>query len=222
MNPTPLPKKVIFIIDEKNLPPSAPMLFRSLAFLADSVLVLFLSAIAVKLLLPIFCPNGFFVFTEYYRELSIAYETAAVATANGTAVDSVALDSVFSRIAQDETLLSFFDTLYTVSFLTAALYFILTEFFMRGQTLGKKIFGLRTVIYGTLFPPLFLQILSRAFWKAFTVVPAAILLTAIAVVNAIVVVFSRRHRGWHDKVARTDVVDLRAQSTQEFLPSFCS
>lgn len=218
MNPPPIPKKVIFVVDEKNLPPPAPMLFRSLAFGADSVLVLFLSAIAVKLFLPLFCPNGFFVFTEYYRELSFAYETTLLAAANGNAVDSVALDSVLTRIAQDETLLSFFDTTYTVSFLTAALYFILTEFFMRGQTLGKKIFGLRTVIYGTPFPPLFLQILSRAFWKAFTVVPAGILLTLLAVINANVVAFSRRHRGWHDKLARTDVIDLRALNTQKFSP----
>ncbi len=214
MNPPPLPKKVIFVVDEKNLPPSAPMLFRSLAFLADSILVLFLSAIAVKLLLPVFCPNGFFVFSEYYRELGSAYEATLTAAANGNAVPA-ALDSVLNRIAQDETLLSFFDTTYTVSFLTAALYFILTEFFMRGQTLGKKIFGLRTVIYGTPFPPLFLQILSRAFWKAFTVVPAGILLTLLAVINANVVAFSRRHRGWHDKLAQTDVIDLRTLNTQK-------
>lgn len=210
MNPPPIPKKVIFVVDEKNLPPSAPMFFRSLAFLADSVLVLFLSAIAVKLFLPFFCPNGFFVFTEYYRELNSAYEATLLAAANGNSVDSSALDSVLRRIAQDETLISFFDTTYTVSFLTAVLYFILTEFFMRGQTLGKKIFGLRTVIYGTPFPPLFLQILSRAFWKAFTVVPVGILLALLAVINATIVALSRRHRGWHDKLARTEVIDLRA------------
>ncbi|MBP3302653.1 MAG: RDD family protein [Opitutales bacterium] len=218
MNPPPLPEKVIFIVDEKNLLPSAPMLFRSLAFLADSVLVLFLSAIAVKLLLPVFCPNGFFVFTEYYRELGSAYEATLTAAANGGTANSTALDSVFNRISQDETLISFFDTIYTVSFLVAVLYFILTEFFMRGQTLGKKIFGLRTVIYGTPFPPLFLQILSRAFWKAFTVVPAGILLTLLAVINANIVAFSRRHRGWHDKLARTDVIDLRALNTQNSSP----
>ncbi len=210
MTPPPIPKKVIFVIDEKNLPPEAPMRYRALAFLADSLLILILSAIFIKFLLPVFCPGGFFAFSEYYREINSAYESALIAAANGNAASADVLDATLARATRDETLISFFETINTISFVVAVLYFVLTEFFMRGQTLGKKIFGIQTAVYGTPFPPLFLQILSRAFWKAFTVVPAGLLLTLLAVINANVVAFSRRHRGWHDKLARTDVIDLRA------------
>lgn len=209
MNPLPT-KKVVFVVDEKNLPPPAPMGFRVAAFVADSVLIFFLSAISVKFLLPVFCPEGIFVFSEYYQEIQKTYETSLLSAVNGNTASTALLDEVLVRAANNETLVEFFEIIYTISFLSAAIYFVLTEFFMRGQTLGKRIFGLRTVIFGTPFPPLFLQILSRALWKAFTVVPSGMLLVILAIVNANIVAFSRRHRGWHDKLARTEVIDLRA------------
>ena len=207
MTPPPIPEKLIFVVAEKDLPPTAPLRFRIFAFLADGILALILSALAVKFLLPVFCPNGFPVFAEYYREFQTGYE-AALVSATGGNIDRSALEAVSARALQDPTLYSFFETVYTISFITTALYFVLTEYFLRGQTIGKKIFGLRTVVFGTPFPPLFLQILSRSFWKAFTLVPVGIWLALLGTLNAGVVVFSRRHRGWHDKLAKTEVIDL--------------
>ena len=208
MNPPPIPEKLVFVVAEKDLPPAAPLRFRVLAFLADGVLALIVAALAVKILVPVFYPEGFSLFAEYYRDFRTAYEAALNAAVSGN-VDRTAIDAVSARALQDERLYSFFETVYSVSFIAVALYFVLTEFFLRGQSLGKKIFGLRTVVFGTPFPPLFLQILSRSFWKAITLVPVGPLLALLGLANAVVVLFARRHRGWHDKLARTEVIDLR-------------
>lgn len=213
MNPPQFSQKIVITVAEKDLPPPAPLRFRAFAFLADGILATVGSAIAVKFLLPVFSPDGFSVFAEYYHETREIYEAAlTTAAANGNADPAAteALNAISERALRDEKLASFFEVAYTISFLTAALYFVLSEFFLRGQTLGKKIFGLRTVIFGTPLPPLFLQILSRSFWKAILLVPAGILLMLLGIANATVTLFSRRHRGWHDKLARTEVIDARA------------
>lgn len=213
-NPPPLPRKIFIAIDEKNAPPPAPMLFRTLAFVADSVIVSLASALALKFLLPIFSPDGFRVFSDYFMQFDAAYERTLSAAASGRFVSADALSSVVEKASEDATLLSFFETAYAISFIAAALYFVLSEYFLRGQTLGKKIFGLRTVIFGTARAPFFLQTLSRAFWKAATIVPAGLLLTLLVIVNAHVIVFAKRHRGWHDKLARTEVIDARKEKTE--------
>lgn len=194
---------------EKNLPPPAPLSFRTLAFLADSVLVLFATALLLKLALPAFCPEGVSALAEFSRQLTDAYARAAEAAAAGRVVSADAVTALAEGAAQDEALISLFETAYVISFAASLAYFVCTEQFLRGQTLGKKIFGLRTVFFGTTLPPPFLLTLSRSFWKAISIVPSGWLLTLLAIVNAHVVVFAKRHRGWHDKLARTEVVDAR-------------
>lgn len=204
----PLPPGGGVALSGKIVPAPAPLLFRTLAFCADGVLVFLATMLALKLFLPIVCPTGFAVCMDYWTQISAAYEAAAADAARGV-VATERLNELVAAASQDETLASFFETVNTISFLLAVLYFVLTEQFMRGQTLGKKIFGLRTVTAGTEEPPRFLQTLSRAFWKAISVVPVGIILTLLAIVNAHVIVFARRHRGWHDKLARTEVVDTK-------------
>lgn len=207
MFPPPLPNETSA---DAQLPPPAPLVPRTLAFLADSVLVLLASALALKFLLPVFCPNGLSVFLDYARKISATYQDALDAAARGNAVSADAMNALAEQAAQNaDLMIAFSETISTVSFVVGALYFILTEHFMRGRTLGKKIFSLRTVVAGTTHPPLFLQTLSRAFWKTISIVPAGMILTLLAVVNAHVVVFAGRHRGWHDRLARTEVVDER-------------
>lgn len=205
----PIPEKTSGVPAETALPPSAPMFFRTLAFIADGVLVLLAIALALKLLLPVFCPAGLAAFSGYLEKFSAAYENLFAAAAAGRIVSPDALNAVVEAAAQDEDFVSFFESAYGISFCVALLYFALTEYFLHGQTPGKKMFGLRTVIFGTERPPFFLQALSRAFWKAASIVPAGLILSILVIVNAHVVVFARRHRGWHDKLARTEVVDER-------------
>lgn len=197
--------------DGKSVPAPAPLLYRTLAFCADSLLVFLGTMLALKILLPILCPNGLVVCLDYWTQISAEYANAMDAAARGV-VATDKLNSLVESAAQDETLASFFEAVNSISFLLAALYFALTEQFMRGQTLGKKIFGLRTVLAGTEIPPNLLQSISRAFWKAISLVPVGWILTILALVNAHVVVFARRHRGWHDKLARTEVVDTKRKT----------
>ncbi len=214
MLPPPLPNETSA---DAQLPPPAPLFPRTLAFLADSVVVLLASALALKFLLPVFCPRGLSAFLDYARQISAAYQAALDAAARGNAVSADAMNALAEQAAQNADLIAFSETISTVSFVVGVLYFILTEHFMRGRTIGKKIFSLRTVVAGTTLPPLFLQTLSRAFWKTISIVPAGLILTLLAVVNAHVVVFAGRHRGWHDRLARTEVVDERGlqDSTSE-------
>lgn len=187
----------------------APLIFRTLAFFADSVLVLVAALFVLKIYLPIFCPDGFSTFVDYVEKFSVAYNETLASAAAGT-VSSARLDAVSAAAAQDVTLFSFFETINAVSLVVAVLYFVLTEYFGRGQTLGKKIFGLRTVAAGTRdVAPTFFQTFSRALWKAISLVPAGVILLLLAIINAHVVFFSRRHRGWHDKLSRTEVIDTR-------------
>lgn len=210
--PPSIPPELFLAFAEKNLPPPAPMLFRTLAFLADGVLVLLAGTLALKFLLPVFSPDGFAAFADFMNQVSSAYDSALNAAVSGHGISSVGrFDAIVENASRNEALASFFETGYVISFVVAALYFVLTEQFMRGQTLGKKIFGVRTVIFGSARAPVFMQTLSRSFWKAASIVPAGLILTLLVIVNAHVTAFARRHRGWHDKLARTEVVDARRE-----------
>jgi len=195
-------------IEPKTVP--ASVVFRTLAFLADSVLAFIVTLFVLKISLPIFSPEGVDAVFDYSKKFFDAYTETINDAARGV-VSSAKLDAISAAATQDATLNSFFTTINTISLIVTTLYFLLSEQFMRGQTLGKKIFGLRTVIAGTEDePPTFFQTLSRSFWKAITIVPAGIILIVLTIINAHVVVFAKRHRGWHDKISRTEVIDERA------------
>lgn len=200
---------MIFVTPESLLPRPAPLIPRILAFLADTLLIMLGSALLLKILLPVFSGNGLSVFFDTVNQLSAVY--AEEATSGNAEVASNAATAIIEKAAQNESLVDLFETAYLIAFIFAVLYFTLTEHFLRGQTLGKRIFGLRTVLFGTSkIPPMFLQTLSRAFWKAATIFFTGILLSLILTINGFVVLFSKRHRGWHDKLARTEVIDARA------------
>ncbi len=195
--------------DDAALPPPAPLLPRTLAFLADSIVAMLASALALKLLLPVLCPRGISTVVDYTRRISAAYETALNDAISGNIASAEAVNELLVQASQDATVISFSETIFTVTFVVCMLYFTLSEQFMHGRTLGKKIFSLRTVIAGTTLPPRLFQTLSRALWKTISIVPSGIILPILAIVNAHVVVFAKRHRGWHDKLARTEVIDAR-------------
>ena len=79
---------------EKNLPPPAPLSFRTLAFLADSVLVLFATALLLKLALPAFCPEGVSALADFSRQMTDAYARAAEAAAAGRVVSADAVTAL--------------------------------------------------------------------------------------------------------------------------------
>lgn len=218
-------------ISDCGFPVSAPLSLRALAFLADSALVFLLAALGMKLLLPVFCPQGVSAFLDIYGEISALYESAAVAAANGQAVPAIETGPILTKAAEDEAIVDLYGTAYLIAFFSGVLYFTLTEMFMKGQTLGKKIVRIRTVTFGAgkllwkipgingnaqktfvldlKRPPTLWETLPRATWKSVTIFPVDLLLLLLAAGNAIATIFSKRHRGWIDKFSRTEVIDER-------------
>lgn len=199
-------------IQQKIEPTTVPasVIFRTLAFLADGVVTFILALFVLKISLPFTCPDGVETMLNYSEKFYEAYAETLNDAARGV-VSSAKLDAISAAAVKDATLNSFFTIINTTSLIVATLYFLLSEQIMHGRTLGKKIFGLRTVVTGTEdCPPAFFQTLSRSFWKAISLVPAGIILIVLAIINAHIVVFAKRHRGWHDKLSQTEVIDERA------------
>lgn len=207
-NRSAFPPNSVAAIPEKNLPKPASLLARGAEFVADSILVSLATGVLLKILLPTFFANECAIFLDYAEQILSLFDASIQAAAQGKNVDvfSAEISALAEEASQDESMFDLFGAIFGISFGAALLYFLLTEHFLRGKTLGKKIFGIRTVTFGTTLPPFFVQTLSRSFWKALTLVPAGLLILIAVVINAHVVVFARRHRGWHDKLSRTEVI----------------
>jgi len=95
----------------------------------------------------------------------------------------------------------------TVSFCVVGGALTAQEWLGQGRTLGKRIFGLRSVDIATGEAPGFLPALLRSAWKsAFLCLPNP-LFTLLGIVNAHVPLFRKDRRAWHDLWTRTQVVD---------------
>lgn len=86
----------------------------------------------------------------------------------------------------------------------------LQEALWRGQTLGKRIFNLRTVDLATQAEPTFMACLLRSFWKAAFVTLYNPITIVLGIVNFHVPLFRHDKRSWHDMLSRTYVVDARS------------
>ena len=96
-----------------------------------------------------------------------------------------------------------------VCFFVMLLGLFLQEWLWRGQTLGKRIFNLRTVDHATQAPPTLMACLLRSFWKAAFVTLYNPLTIVIGLVNFHVPLFRYDRRSWHDMLSRTYVIDAK-------------
>lgn len=182
------------------LPPHVPTVrlagigARFLAFLMDVSLVGLLAAfLLVKILLPREQPVGLEAFMTAYRTYESQVETA-LATGEKTPpppkLDDNEAIRELAEYTQQTLLLMFF------------LYFGACEWLMRGSSLGKRTFGLRSVMLGSAFPPTPLQAILRGALKAF----ALIGLPPISWLIFLTVPLISGRRGVHDLLTRTVVV----------------
>jgi hypothetical protein len=96
-----------------------------------------------------------------------------------------------------------------VCFFVMLLGLFLQEWLWRGQTLGKRIFNLRTVDHATQATPTFMACLLRSFWKAAFVTLYNPITLVIGLINFHVPLFRYDRRSWHDMLSRTYVTDAR-------------
>jgi uncharacterized RDD family membrane protein YckC len=94
------------------------------------------------------------------------------------------------------------------------LYFSLSDLFMRGSTLGKKIFKLQVICLKTLTPPGGTTILLRNCLKTLSI---TIIFPILLIINLIYPIFNRRRQAGHDAIAKTIVI--HAQNAQQLNPT---
>ena len=106
----------------------------------------------------------------------------------------------YSELKVSEEYLDLAGTTITTLFLVLATYFAASEIFLRGATLGKRVFGLRVARWSTGAPPLVLESMSRSIFKATCLIWPWLLLADI-----IPLFFRATRRAGHDYLARTIV-----------------
>lgn len=183
----------------------APLILRALAFLADALLVLFATFVALKFLIPQFWGTELKSIAEDGETLWNAYVNAIASGANPNSLGN--LQPLAQKFGENPALGTLLEACETISLAVAFSYFLLTEYFGKGASLGKKIFRLRTISQLSGTPPCFLQCFSRSIWRACTIAPPGIIIGLIALINAHVPFFSSRRHGWHDRLSRTEVID---------------
>lgn len=207
--PPPIPPEILLKIAEANLPPPAPLLPRALAFIADGILATLLALLAIHWLIPVCVPEDFPVFLQSAETLWNAYREANLSLAQGNRQAMETFSQILFEQTQQEAFQNSITFLNLTAMLTSLAYFILSETLTHGASFGKKIFRLRVISTFTGEPPRLLQTVSRSLWRACTVAPAGILILIVVTINAHVPFFTYRRRAWHDKLARTDVIDDR-------------
>lgn len=204
--PPPIPHELLSEIQNAHLKP-APLFPRTLAFLADGILAALLAWLAVYSLIPVFVPEAFPVFKETLQSAFQDYRAATLAMAAGDRLPAEIFARKLSEKLGSDAVLTVIDFITITSTLVSFAYFVLSERLTRGASLGKKMFRLRVISTLTGEPPNLLQTISRSVWRACSVVPANILIALIVAADAHVPFFSYRRRAWHDKLARTEVID---------------
>jgi uncharacterized RDD family membrane protein YckC len=96
-----------------------------------------------------------------------------------------------------------------MTFMTMLGALTMQEWLMKGRTIGKLIFSLRTIQLPMAEPPSFLSALLRSAWKAaFFALPNPLFMI-LGIINFHVPLFRRDKRAWHDLWSRSQVVDAR-------------
>lgn len=194
------------------LPPPRPakMGYRMLAFALDSVLAI---ALAVLLCLRVLLPSlGGEAEGEFWAFVH-SYERAAEAVQEGVAnEDAMQMLVVGESVEQTASRFFFF------SLMVLCAYFFLSEWLMRGETLGKRICRMRTVHLTHRRPPNRMEALVRGCMKGISLAVIFFLpgvfggniyaiLIALLAVDYVIAFYNPMRRTLHDMAANTLVVE---------------
>ncbi|MCR5184010.1 MAG: RDD family protein [Opitutales bacterium] len=179
--------------------PVAGIGWRTLAFLADSLLLLLLLIAVLFIGFGEQC-NEFaeklIAFQEDYRKIVALGDLERLQKFQTEILD-------FRQSPVCETL----GNVFTYGGLALAFfYFFIGEFFFGGTSLGKRIVRIKTLsVNGEKLTAV--QCGLRSFWKALTFMPTNFIVVILIIANAYVPFFNKLRRGWHDKTSGTIVVN---------------
>ncbi len=189
--PPPLPN------DTPEEPTPANLFFRGLALLLDTLLIGFAVAFILRsFILPNEFPDGMREFGVWLEKVAAEAERAQ---ANGVMPE---------RIHAPSSVAAMIDYSHWLAIVLFWLYFFASETFMRGASLGKRIFRIQVIQVNALRPPPFLDSALRSMFKAVSVLSFLFLPSlAISVINFSIPFFNSRRLAGHDFLCRTRVVE---------------
>ena len=169
--------------------------YRCFAFLLDCILAGVVTLFLLdRILLPLYHPAGL----EEMKETMQAYEAAA-----GEALDNqTEVPQLFDYMLKSDNVMDMLKFILSISMLVFFTYFFFFELFMRGTTLGKKMFRIQTISMETSSPPGFMQAFLRAAMKTIMLL-GSIPFTWLSFILAF---FTSQKRTGHDILTRTLVV----------------
>ena len=195
-NPPPIP------------PPPAGFWWRTLACLADIVPLMILGWALAGLLAG---PDELAARkqTEAWTQ-RMADQYLRAFTSHNTRDQQALFDMVLHPKKEDleaaETWINFQGMMVFMTMLGAL---TIQEWSLKGRTLGKRIFNLRTIQLPSAEPPSLLSALLRSAWKsAFFALPNPFFMI-LGIINFHVPLFRRDKRAWHDLWSRSQVVDAK-------------
>ena len=186
--------------------PPAGYFWRTLACLADIVPLLFLGVMIAGLTAG---PDELAAKAKVtqFEQRFVAQYTKAI-THPSERDQKVLMDMI---LKPDEKDLDAVSTWYThqgeVCFFVMMVALMLQEALWSGQTIGKKIFNLRTVDFYTQEPPRIMSCILRSAWKSSFIALANPFTALLGIINFHVPLFRKDRRAWHDMFTRTYVVD---------------
>jgi hypothetical protein len=186
--------------------PPAGYFWRTLACLADIIPLLFLGVMIAGLTAG---PDELAAKAKVaqFEQRFVAQYTKAI-THPSEHEQKVLMDMI---LKPDEKDLDAVSVWYThqgeVCFFVMLVALMLQEAFWSGQTIGKKIFNLRTVDYYTQEPPRIMSCILRSAWKSSFIALANPFTALLGIINFHVPLFRKDSRAWHDMFTRTYVVD---------------
>lgn len=190
-----------------TLPP-AGFWWRSLAFLADFIPLIVLGLFVAGHLANDEQAAARAKSDQYQERLIKLYEQAL--TQPSSRAQSTLMNTLLHPAEDDiQAYVDWHVYQGEVCFFVMLLGLFLQEWLWRGQTLGKRIFNLRTVDHATQAPPTLMACLLRSFWKAAFVTLYNPLTIVIGLVNFHVPLFRYDRRSWHDMLSRTYVIDAK-------------
>jgi hypothetical protein len=195
-NPPPIP------------PPAAGYWWRTFACLADIIPLMFLGwALAALLASPEELAAR--KQTEAWTQRLTNQYMHALQTGNQRELQGI-VDAALHPKKEDLDAAEIWITFQgTMTFMTMLGALTMQEWLMKGRTIGKLIFSLRTIQLPMAEPPSFLSALLRSAWKAaFFALPNPLFMI-LGIINFHVPLFRRDKRAWHDLWSRSQVVDAR-------------
>ncbi|MDR2429569.1 MAG: RDD family protein [Puniceicoccales bacterium] len=188
-------------------PPPAPFLWRSLAHSLDWLLALFGSVLLVKWFVIPRHPDALAAFGTWMEGIATHYERLRQTSALNASQNAHSLSEKINHIP--EPLLNLVSEITLVQLSVFLAYFTATEHFMKGASPGKRIFHLRTLRTADATAPRFHETLARSAWKTLFLCSPNILLLLVGLLDLLMACFHSRHRSLHDRLSRTEVVDIR-------------